>query len=354
MYHFKIASFLMVVSIVLAACQPLSPVATAVPVATQVSAANSAAASSAAPKVVNFPCSPNCKYSDLVIGFLQTGSESGWRLANSLSFKESAQQLGINLKFYDSQGDLAKQVAGFHKFNQDPEVNIIVLEPLSVTGWDDSLKEAKAAGKLVILSDRRIDGLEDMYVTFIGADFLEEGRKAGTEMCNLLEGSEKRNVWELVGTVDAAPAIDRGKGFREKADQCGIVITNSQTANFGIIQGKQVTEAWLGKSKDVQGIFAQNDDMGLGAIDALKDADLAPGKDIKIVSVDATAGGFQAMLEGTLNVSVECNPLLAPQVYEAALKAANGVEQPKLIPSQEGVFYAVDPNLKEILAGRKY
>ena len=175
-------------------------------------------------------------------------------------------------------------------------------------------------------------------------------------MCKLLEGSDKKNVWELVGTVDAAPAIDRGKGFREMADKCGIVITKSQTANFGIIQGKQVTEAWLKESKDVQGIFAQNDDMGLGAIDALKDADLKPGKDVKIVSVDATAGAFQAMSEGTLNVTVECNPLIAPQVYEAALAALNGKGDtlPKRINSLESVFYADDPNLKAIAAGRKY
>ena len=353
MFRFKIIVFLIVVvSMVLTACQP------AVPTATQAPATEAPVVATKAPAAAstNLACSPNCQYSDLVVGFLQTGSESGWRAANSMSFKDTAKQLGVKLKFYDSQGDLAKQVAGFKQFNLDPEVNVIVLEPLSVTGWEQVLKDAKAAGKLVIMSDRRIDGSEDMYVTFIGSDFVEEGRKSGTEMCKLLEGSDKKNVWELVGTVDAAPAIDRGKGFREMADKCGIVITKSQTANFGIIQGKQVTEAWLKESKDVQGIFAQNDDMGLGAIDALKDADLKPGKDVKIVSVDATAGAFQAMTEGTLNVTVECNPLIAPQVYEAALAALNGKGDtlPKRINSLESVFYADDPNLKAIAAGRKY
>ena len=177
-----------------------------------------------------------------------------------------------------SQNDLAKQVAGFQQFIQDPEVNVIVMSPLEVTGWEQVLKDAKAAGKPVILSDRRIDGFEDYYVTFIGADFVEEGRKAGTEMCKLLEGSEKKIVWELVGNVGAAPAIDRGKGFRETAAECGIKVTKSQTANWSVSEGKQVTEAWLKETKDVQGIFGQNDEMAFGAIEALKEAGLVPAR----------------------------------------------------------------------------
>jgi len=326
----KIAFLIVIATLVLAACQPAAPAATEPP----------------AKKVWT--------YADMTIGFLQTGSEGGWRAANTASFKESAEQLGLNLKFYDSQNDLAKQVAGFQQFIADPEVDVIAISPLEVTGWEQVLKDAKAAGKPVILSDRRIDGNEDLYVTFVGADFVEEGRKAGTEMCKLLEGSEQKNVWELVGNVGSSPAIDRGKGFRETAEKCGIVVTNSQTGNWSIVEGKQVTEAWLKESKDVQGIFGQNDEMAFGAIEALKEAGLTPAVDVKIISVDATAGAFQAMLDGTLNVTVECNPLIAPQVYEAALAALNGESLPKWIPSIEGVFYSDDPTLKEIAAGRKY
>jgi len=355
MYHFKIACFLIVVAIVLAACQPLSPIATAVPVvATQVSASNSASTSMPAPKVVEFPCSPNCKYSDLVIGFIQTGSEGGWRAANTASYKESAQQLGVKLKFFDSQNDLKKQIAGFVQFIQDPEVNIIVLAALETSGWEAVLQQARDAGKIVVLEDRRIDAPENLYATYIGSDFNLEGRKAADEMCKLLEGSEKKNVWELVGNVGSSAAIDRGKGFREKMGDCGINIVNTQTADWSATEGLQVTEAWLKENKDVQGIFAQNDEMAFGAIEALKNAGLTPAVDVKIISVDATAGAFQAMLEGTLNVAVECNPLLAPQVYEAALKAANGVGQPSWVPSQESVFHADDPNLLDISKGRAY
>ncbi len=291
-------------------------------------------------------------YGDMVVGFIQTGSEGGWRAANTASFKETADQLGIKLKFYDAQNKLENQVSAFHQFNQDPEVNVIVLAALETTGWEEVLKEAQTAGKVVVIEDRRIDASEDLYATYIGSDFAEEGRKAADEMCKLLEGSEKKNVWELVGNVGSSAAKDRGQGFREKMGDCGIEITNSQTANWSITEGKQVTEAWLKESQDVQAIFAQNDEMGLGAAQALAEAGIEPGVDVKIITVDATAGAFKAMIEGDINTVIECNPLLAPQVYEAALKALNGESLPKWIPSQEGVFYQADA--ATILPTRKY
>jgi len=213
-------------------------------------------------------------------------------------------------------------------------------------------REAKEAGKLVVLEDRRIDASEDLYVTFIGADFVEEGRKAADEMCKLLEGSEKKNVVELVGNVGSSAAIDRGKGFRDNMGKCGITITLSQTGNWSATEGKAVMEAWLQQTTDIQGVFAQNDEMGIGAAQAINEAGLKAGTDIKILSVDATAGAFRAMIAGDINTVVECNPLLAPQVFEAALKALNGETLPKWIPSQEGVFYAKDA--ETILPTRKY
>ena len=343
----SLLGILTALSIVLTACG--APVATQTPVVGPVSTA-----AVGAPTVKGLSCAPSCKYSDLVVGFLQTGSEGGWRAANTASFKENATKLGLKLKFYDSQNDLAKQVAGFQRFIQDPEVNVIVLAALETTGWEEVLLQAKDAGKIVVIEDRRIDAPEDLYATYIGSDFKEEGHKSADELCKLLEGSTGKNVWELVGNVGSSAAKDRGQGFREKMSQCGITITNSQTANWSATEGKQVTEDWLKQSKDVQAIFAQNDEMGFGAIEALKEAGLAPGKDVKVLSVDATSGAFQAMLDGTLNVTVECNPLLAPQVYEAALKAANGEKLPSWVPSKESVFHAVDPNLQQTKDGRAY
>jgi simple sugar transport system substrate-binding protein len=298
------------------------------------------------------PAAAQKTYKDMTVGFIQTGSEGGWRAANTASFKETAEQLGINLKFYDAQNKLENQVSAFHQFNQDPEVDVIILAALETTGWDDVLKEAKEKGKTVVLEDRRIDASEDLYATYIGSDFTEEGRKSADEMCKLLEGSDKKNVVELVGNVGSSAAKDRGQGFREKMEACGITITESQTANWSATEGKAVMEAFLKKSKDIQGVFAQNDEMGLGAAQAIREAGLVPGKDIKILTVDATAGAFKAMIAGDINTVVECNPLLAPQVYEAALKALNGESLPKWVPSQEGVFYAADA--ETILPTRKY
>jgi galactofuranose transport system substrate-binding protein len=324
----KVLSLLIVISLVLAACANATSAPTAVPTA------------------------KTYTYKDMVVGFIQTGSEGGWRAANTASFKETAEQLGITLKFYDAQNKLENQISAFKNFIADKDVNVIVLAALETTGFEDVLKEAKAAGKLVVLEDRRIDASEDLYVTYIGSDFVEEGRKAAVEMCKLLEGSTKKNVVELVGNVGSSAAKDRGQGFREKMGECGITITQSQTGNWSSTEGKAVMEAWLKQSTDIQGVFGQNDEMGLGAAQAITEAGLKPGTDIKILTVDATAGAFKAMVAGEINTVVECNPLLAPQVYEAALKALNGATLPKWVPSQEGVFYQQDA--ATILPTRKY
>lgn len=295
-------------------------------------------------------------YKNMTVGFIQTGSEGGWRTANTGSFKETAKQLGINLKFYDAQNKLENQVSAFRNFIADKKVNVIILAALETTGWEAVLKEAKAAGKTVVLEDRRIDAPEDLYATYIGSDFAEEGRKSAVEMCTLLKDSPNKKVVELVGNVGSSAAKDRGQGFREKMGDCGIEIVESQTGNWSATEGKAVMEAWLKKHAkgEIAGVFAQNDEMGLGAAQAIKEAGLKPGSDIKILSVDATAGAFKALLDGTMNVTVECNPLLAPQVYEAALKALNGESLPKWVPSQEGVFRATDKNIKQVFKARKY
>ena len=338
----------------LAAC---STAATASPAAPASVAPASVAPASVAP-ASSAPAAAKT-YKDLTVGFIQTGSESGWRAANTASFKETATQLGLNLKFYDAQNKLENQVSAFHQFNQDPSVNVIILAALDVTGYDDVLKEAKAAGKVVVLEDRRIDADPSLYYTYIGSDFDLEGQKAATAMCDLLKNSTGKKVYEISGAVGASAAIDRAKGFREKMGDCGITIPDgfTQTGNWGVPESKAVMEAFLKKSKDVQGVFAHNDEEAIGAIQAIKEAGLTPGKDIQVIGVDATADGFKYMISGELGADIECNPLLAPQVYDAALKAVNGdTSLPKWVPSQEGQFAAAQgaDALKAILATRKY
>ena len=302
------------------------------------STAASAAAPSAAPSAAASPAAALKEYKDLTVGFIQTGSEGGWRAANTQSFKEEATKLGLTLKFYDAQNKFENQITAFRNFIADKDVDVIILAALEAAGWDQVLQEAKAAGKTVVIQDRRIDGDPSLYATYIGSDFVAEGRNAAKEMCRLLEGSAKKNVVELVGNVGSSPAIDRGKGFREAMAECGITVTKTQTANWSATEGKDVMAAFLKDSKDIQGVFGQNDEMGLGAAQALKDAGIKPGVDVKIVTVDATKGAFEAMIAGDINVAVECNPLLAPQVYEAALKAVNGGDLPEWVPSIESIF----------------
>jgi len=357
----RIAMALLVTGL-LGACSPAaaSPSAAAPSAAAPSAAAPSAAApSAAAPSVEASSVAATKTYKDLTVGFIQTGSESGWRAANTASFKETATQLGINLKFYDAQNKLENQVSAFHQFNQDSSVNVIVLAALDVTGYDDVLKEAQAAGKVVILEDRRIDADPSLYFTYIGSDFNLEGQKAAAAMCDLLKDSTGKKVAEISGAVGASAAIDRAKGFREKMGDCGIEIPAdlTQTGNWGVPESKAVMEAFLKKTKDIQGVFAHNDEEAIGAIQAIKEAGLVPGQDIQIIGVDATANGFKALISGELGADIECNPLLAPQVYEAALAAVNGdTSLPKWVPSQEGEFFAAQgaDALKEILATRKY
>jgi ABC-type sugar transport system substrate-binding protein len=298
------------------------------------------------------------EYTDMVVGFIQTGSESGWRAANTSSFKETADSLGITLKFYDSQNKIENQITAFNQFIQDDEVNVIILAAVDITGYDDVLKAAKAAGKVVVLEDRRIDADSSLYYTYIGSDFNQEGQKAAAAMCKLLENSTDKNVVEIGGDQGASAAVDRGQGFREAMGACGITVLDSQyAAGWDPTVGKSIMEAFLKKYDNINGVFGHNDELAIAAIQASEAGGLKPGEDIFFVGVDATANGFKYLISGQLGADIECNPLLAPQVYKAALDGLNGVEgTPKWVPSEEGEFFASQgaDELQKILDTRKY
>ena len=168
----------------------------------------------------------------------------------------------------------------------------------------------------------------------------------------LLNG--KGNIVELSGTAGSAPAIDRYTGFRDIIkDYPEINIIESETADFTQARGKEVMEALLKKyGTQIDALFAHNDDMALGAIKAIENFGLKPGQDIKIVSVDAIRDAFQAMIDGKLNATVECNPLLGPRFFALALQVANGEKVPKWIPSMESIYYPDDA--QQTLPTRKY
>jgi galactofuranose transport system substrate-binding protein len=290
-------------------------------------------------------------YSDLIIGYSQVGAESEWRVANSKSVQETADQLGVELRFMDAQQKQENQIDAIRKFIVE-KVDVIGISPIVETGWTEVFQEAKDAGIPIILVDRRADVPDNLYVTYLGSDFVEEGHNAARQMVKLVNG--QANIVELFGTIGSAPANDRYKGFREiLKDYPGMKIIDSQSGDFTRAGGKEVMEVFLKKyGKTINAVFAQNDDMALGAIEAIEAYGLRPGVDIKIVSVDAVRGAFEAMIAGKLNATVECNPLLGPQFFELALKVVNGESVPKRVPSIESVFLEV--NAAEILPTRKY
>jgi len=290
-------------------------------------------------------------YSDLIIGYAQLGAESEWRVANTISIKETAEQLGVELRFLDAQQKQENQIEAVRKFIIQ-KVDVIGISPIVETGWEEIFQEAKDAGIPIILVDRRAAVSEDLYVSYLGSDFLEEGRKAARIMADLVNG--KANIVELVGTIDSAPANDRYTGFREVLkDYPEMHILDSQSGDFTRARGKEEMAGLLQKyGNSITAIYAHNDDMALGAIEAIEEFGLIPGKDIIIVSVDATRGAFEAMITGKLNATVECNPLLGPQFFDLALKVVNGIAIPKWVPSLEGVFFPEDAS--EVLPSRKY
>jgi len=280
----------------------------------------------------------------LVMGFSQVGAESEWRTANTVSIKEAAKKDGVTLKFADAQQKQENQVKALRSFIAQ-KVDVIAFSPVVESGWDTVLREAKAAKIPVILTDRAVNVADkSLYVTFIGSDFVEEGRRAGQW---LLEHAKKTpdatlNIVELQGTVGSAPAIDRKAGFLEVVGKNPkMKIIRSQTGDFTRAKGKEVMEAFLkAEGKKINVLYAHNDDMAIGAIQAIEEAGMKPGKDIIIISIDGVKGAFEAMIAGKLNVTVECSPLLGPQLMSIARDVVAGKPVPARITTVEGVFPA--------------
>ncbi|MHA4866410.1 ABC transporter substrate-binding protein [Duganella sp. PWIR1] len=280
----------------------------------------------------------------LVIGFSQVGAESEWRTANTVSIKDAAKKEGVTLKFADAQQKQENQVKAIRSFIAQ-RVDVIAFSPVVESGWDTVLREAKRANIPVILTDRAVNVSDpSLYVSFLGSDFVEEGRRAGRW---LVERQKKTpdavlNIVELQGTVGSAPALDRKKGFEEViAGNAKLKVLRSQTGDFTRAKGKEVMEAFLkAEGKKINVLYAHNDDMAIGAIQAIEEAGLKPGKDILVISIDGVKGAFEAMIAGKLNVTVECNPLLGPQLMQIAKDVVAGKPVPKRVVTQEGVFPA--------------
>jgi ABC-type sugar transport system substrate-binding protein len=287
-------------------------------------------------------------YTDLTVCFPQLGAESDWRTADTASFKETAQQLGVKLVFSDAQQKQENQISAVRACIQQG-VSVIALPPVVEDGWDAVLTEAKNAKIPVIIVDRSVKADKSLYAAHIGSNMELEGNKAAAEMARLLPSGGA--VLEVSGTTGSGAAVGRSTGFKAKLP-ANITILDSQTGNFTTAEAKPVMEAFLKKySGKFQGIESQNDDMTKGVVQALTAAGIKPG-DIKIVSYDGTRGGFQLMIDGWVQADVECNPLLGPQVMEMALKLVNGEAVDPEVLTNETVYYP--DKAKDLLPSRKY
>jgi ABC-type sugar transport system substrate-binding protein len=288
----------------------------------------------------------------ITLGFSQVGSESGWRSANTDSVKLAATEAGVTLKFSDAQQKQENQIKALRNFIQQ-KVDVISFSPVVTTGWDTVLKEAKDAKIPVILTDRSVDVSDpSLFVTLVGSDFTQEGVKAGNWVNKEFASATAVNVAELQGTTGSAPAIERKKGFFSVVTDPKFKVVASQTGDFTRAGGKQVMTAFLKAHPDINLLFAHNDDMALGAIEAIEAAGKVPGKDIKIISIDAVKDGMQALSDGKISYIVECSPLLGPQLMETAKKVLAGETLDKWIKTNEAEF---DPaQAKAALPTRKY
>ncbi|MEJ1964320.1 MAG: ABC transporter substrate-binding protein [Gammaproteobacteria bacterium] len=253
----------------------------------------------------------------IILGFSQSGAEGVWRTANSESIKSAAKAAGIDLRFIDAQQSQEGQIEALRSLISQ-RVDVIAYSPIAETGWNEVLREAKKAGIPVVLIERavRVDD-RSLYTTLLGSDFVEQGRNAGRWLLEFKLGRVGHtNIVELLGPSGSALSDDRKRGFREIIEtDPHFRIIRSESGDFTRAGGRRATRVLLHEEgKQINVIFAHNDEMALGAIEAIEEARLKPGKDIIIISIDGIRGAFEAMTAGKLNVSVECNPLFGPQL----------------------------------------
>ncbi len=280
----------------------------------------------------------------IVVGYAQVGAESDWRTANTESFRSTfVEENGYRLIFDDAQQKQENQIKAIRNFIQQ-DVDYIVVAPVVETGWETVLGEAKAAGIPVILSDRQMKLSDDsLYLCWVGGDFLKEGRDAVAWLNNYLKENgrenEKLNVVLLQGTIGSSAQVGRTQGITESlAENPNYTLLAKQTGEFTQAKGQEVMESFLKAYDDIDVVFAENDNMAFGAIDAIKAAGKVPGKDVIIISFDAVREAFNRIIAGEINCAVECNPLHGPRVDEIikTLEAGGTVEKIQYV--KEEVF----------------
>jgi galactofuranose transport system substrate-binding protein len=275
----------------------------------------------------------------LTIGFSQVGSESAWRTAFSEATIAEAEARGINLIFSDGQQRQENQIAAIRSFIAQG-VDAIILAPVVETGWDEVLQEAADNAIPVVIVDRNVTADPSLYITRVSSDFVHEGRLAAAWLVQATAGDCA--IVELQGTVGSSAALDRQQGFNEViALFPNMEIVQSQSGDFTRTGGKEVMESFL-RTVDpasICAVWAHNDDMLIGAIQAMKEAGIDPGQDILTISVDAIPDIFLAMAEGDANATVELSPNMGGPAFDAIVAHLNGEELPAWIPVAGGIYF---------------
>ncbi len=293
------------------------------------------------------------------VGFAQVGAESGWRLAQTQSMKETfTEENGYLFDFVDCNNNQKTQLQALERFVEEG-VRYIILDPIVEDGYEDALRKAQDAGIPVIIVDRNISADASLYACWVGSDFAREGRDAAQWLAAYLREngreSEDVNILTILGSDGASATTGRTEGFEEIAKAQGNWnLVDRQTGDFSKDGGYAVMKAYLDKYDDIDVAVCQNDDEAFGAVEAIKEAGrtCGPKGDIIIISFDATAAGFQAMIDGDINVDIECNPLEGPFVAELIRKMEKGETVEEIQYMEEGVFPAEEA--ADVLPARAY
>lgn len=291
---------------------------------------------------------PLAKKDTYKVGFAQTESNNPWRLAETKSMQDEAKKRGYQLVFTDAAGSSAKQASDVNSMIAQG-VDAIFLPPREDKPLVPVILAARDAGIPVFLIDRDVDhtmaqpGVD--YVTFIGSDFVEEGKRIADWLIKNANGRSK--IIELEGTTGSSPANDRKKGFDDTIKAAGgFTIVASQSGDFARDKGRQVAETLLQAHPDADIIYAHNDEMALGAIAALEAAGKVPGKDVLIVSIDGEHDGVQAIVDGKIGAICGCSPLFGPKAFSTMIDYAEGKKIPPFIKNDDDFYDATDAAAK--------
>ena len=280
---------------------------------------------------------PNVSFGSATFGFAQTENNNPWRIAQTESMRNAAEENGVEIVITDAQSNTPKQVSDIQDMIAQG-VDVLFIPPREEQGLEPALQTAREAGVPVFLVDREANAeiCED-YISFMGSNFVEQGERAAEWLVEATNGKAK--VAELQGTVGASVTADRGEGFKSVIDEnSGMEIVASQSGNFNRAEGQNVTEQILGGNPDLDAVYAHNDEMAIGAIQALKDAGRKPGEDVTVVSVDGTRDALQAIIDGDLGATVETNPRFGPLAFDTAERFLSGEQIPTKITVQDRLF----------------